>query len=84
MELSEFEGKPINVILQDGRQFEAVGVDYMIGTDYDEKFNSLSLRITKVLKDGPDERHNLSRYINGKMLYAIYENQKVKISLLKQ
>lgn len=79
MNLNNYEGKKIKIILPDNREFEAIGIDYMLGDDYDEEYNSLSLRVTKVIVNGKDAKHNLQPYMGGKMLYAIYENENVKI-----
>lgn len=79
MNLNNYAGKKLKITLPDGREFESIGIDYMYGDDFDEEYNSLSLRIIKVIVNGKDARHNLQPYIFGKMLYAIYENENVKI-----
>lgn len=79
MNLEKYQGKKIKVKLPDNREFEAIGIDYMIGEDYDEEYNSLSLQITNIIANGKSAKYNLQPYLNGKMLYAIYENQKIKI-----
>lgn len=79
MNLEKYQDKKIKIKLPDNREFEAVGIDYMIGEDYDEEYNSLSLRITNIITNGKSAKYNLQPYLNGKMLYAIYENQNIKI-----
>ncbi|MBB6623818.1 hypothetical protein [Clostridium gasigenes] len=79
MNLSKYQDKKIRVKLTDGREFEALGTDYMIGDDFEEEYNSLSLEITKVIINGKVPKYNLQPYIDGKILYAIYENQNVII-----
>lgn len=79
MNLSNYQGKKLRIKLHDGREFEAIGIDYMLGEDFDEDYNSLSLEITKVISNKEELKYNLQKYIGGKVLYAIYENQNVII-----
>jgi hypothetical protein len=77
IDLSKFNGKKIKVIYEDGSQIEAVGEEYMYGDDSDEEFNSLALKVTKVIKER--EKYPFSQYINGNVMTAIYENENVEI-----
>ena len=78
VDLSKFNGKEIKVIFGDGAEIEAIGEEYMYGDDFDEEFNSLALKITKVIKDR--ETHPFSEYIRKNILTAIYENENVNIT----
>lgn len=80
MNLSSYQGKKLKIKLSDNREFEALGIDYMYGDDFEEEYNSLSLIITDVIVNGQDNKHNLQPYLGGKMLYAIYENQDIQIT----
>jgi len=75
--LSKFNGKNIRVDFGDGAQIEAVGEEYMYGEDYEEEYNSLALRVTKVIKDR--EIHPFRVFVNSGLLTAIYENENVRI-----
>lgn len=77
IDLSKFNGKKIKVTFEDGAQMEAIGEEYMYGDDFDEEFNSLALKVTKVIKER--KKYPFSVYLRGTMLTAIYENENVKI-----
>lgn len=79
MDLSKYQGKKVRVKLPDNREFEATGIDYMLGDDFEEESNSLSLQINNIIVNGKSPKYNLQPYIGGKVLYAVYENQNITI-----
>lgn len=82
IKLGLYEGKNVKIELLNGTIFKAEAVDFMIGDDYDEEFNSLSLRIKKVIKE--PEESDLKEYIGTNILFAVYENEVKSIEEIEE